>query len=142
MNQRVITAVAVAAIASGALVWLAPEDLGDAPDVPMVPHPELSRVVGLPDGGKGYVLPADLEDGGTEWLVTSVAPCVRRPVDAGAQCLRRIADGGVVDFGTLNRFPAADAFGEGCEGVACTVIAGQDADESEDAYLARMRDGG
>lgn len=54
--------------------------------------------------------------------------CVRRPAGvAPGECLRRMPQGDV-DFGELNRFPAVDAVGAGCEAVTCSVLAGEDAD--------------
>ncbi len=145
MNQRVITAVAVAAVAVGALVALSDSDLGTAPQDSRRLRLAESKLVELPDGGKGYVLPADLEDGGVEYLTTDAAPCARRRPGLLGTCLRRSADGGTVDPGDYNRFPSSEAVGVGCEGVACSVVAGEDADESEDVRLERerqRRDGG
>lgn len=144
MNRdKVIAAAALAAVVVGALVSLQPDDLGERPVTGRVPRLGESKLVLLPDGGKGYSYPAYLEDGGQEYLVTDEAPCVRRAVGMPeSSCRRRLEDGGAFDFGELNRFPATEAVGEGCEPVACSVVAGENADEPEDERIRRMKDGG
>ena len=143
MNRdKVIAAAALAAVAVGALVALQPDDLGERPQVQRVLRPDESKLVLLPDGGKGYSVPASLEDGGVEYLVTDSAPCVRRAAGMPVESCRRATDAGAVDFGALNRFPASEAVGGGCEPVACSVVLGEDADEAEDDKVQRMRDGG
>jgi hypothetical protein len=55
---------------------------------------------------------------------------VRRPAGALANdCRRRTEDGGARDFGDLNRFPASESVGGGCQPVACSVVFGENADE-------------
>lgn len=142
-RQQVVGLAALAIIAAGGIVALGPGDVADAAGVEGVEHPEMSRLALLPDSGKGYTYPVDLADGGTAWLLTDVGPCVRRPADASVDaCMRRGSDGGAFDFGPLNRFPRAEAVGDGCQGVACSVTAGEDANASEDDILDIVRDGG
>jgi len=140
MNRdRIITALAAAAVASGLLVALSANDLGQRPDDGRKHRRGESKLVEL-DGGRAYAYPVDLDDGGTEYLVTETAPCVRRPVGAPVSaCLRREPDGGARDFGELNRFPAEEAVGAGCQGVACSVVAGEDSLEDENVRLQRER---
>lgn len=91
-----------------------------------------TRRVHLDDGGKQYVVEVETEDGGREWREAVPPGCVRRPAGAPvASCLRRTEDGGARDFGELNRFPVADAVGTGCQPVACSVVAGEDAEAEE-----------
>lgn len=92
-----------------------------------------------PDGGKGYVVLVET-DAGIE-LREALAPgCVRRPAGApAATCRFRAADGKIIDQGDLNRFDAANAVGGGCQPVACGVMMLEDAEEDEDARIARER---
>lgn len=83
------------------------------------------------DGAKKYVRPMSLADGGEALLLVNTPSCVRKPTK-DADCRRREPDGGARDFGLLNRFRATEAVGLGCEAVACAVLAGDDADASED----------
>lgn len=139
MNRdRIISAALAAAVAVGVVVLVRDEDLGKRPIDARIHHKGESKLLELPDGGKGYSYPTTLEDGGTEYLVTDVAPCVRAPADGG-ECLRLLDDGGAAFFGALNRFPREQAVGASCEPVACSVVAGENADEDEDAHLERER---
>lgn len=140
MNRdRIISAALAAAVAVGVVALVRDEDLGERPlDDGRTHYHREATLIELPDAGKGYAYPSTLTDGGTEWLVTSVAPCVRARPDGG-QCLRREPDGGARDFGVNNRFPREDAVGDGCQPVACLVTAGDDADEDEDERLERER---
>lgn len=91
-----------------------------------------TRRVHLDDGGKQYVVEVETGDGGREWRETMPPGCVRRPAGAPvASCMRRTEDGGARDFGELNRFQASDAVGAGCRPVACSVVAGEDAEAEE-----------
>lgn len=102
---------------------------------------EPSKLAALPDGGIAYAVEALIADGGVE--LRKVPPgCVRRPTGVKpSECQRTIADlvgrAMVVDPGELNRFPVAEAVGAGCQPVACSVYAGDDADADE---AARVRD--
>lgn len=142
-RDRIVPVAVVAAVAAGVLVSLSSSDVGERPDTGRRHRLGESKLLALPDGGKGYGYPADLDcDGGTctEYLVTDIAPCVRRPAGAPVEsCLRREPDGGARDFGESNRFPRDEAVGAGCEGVACSVVAGEDSIESEDVRLAWER---
>lgn len=139
MNRdRIIAAAAAAAVAAGVLVSLSDSDLGATPQDGRAERPQESKLVELPDAGKGYAYPATLPDGGTEYVVTDVAPCVRA-VREDNSCLRRTEDGGARFFGLLNRFSREEAVGGGCQPVACSVVAGEDADEDEDVKLERRR---
>ena len=140
MNRdRIIAAAALAAVAVGAAVGLQSDDLSERGASGRARLGE-SKVVEMPDAGIGYAYPVDLDDGGTEFRVTSDAPCRRRPEDAPvASCLRREPDGGSRDFGTLNRFPASEAVGAGCEPVACSIVFGENDREPDSAKVERAR---
>jgi hypothetical protein len=140
MNRdRIIAAAALAAVSTGLVVALSQDDLSERGQSGRARLGE-SKVVELPDAGIGYAYPVDLDDGGTEYRVTSDAPCVRRPEGAPvASCLRREPDGGARDFGALNRFPASEAVGAGCEGVACSVVFGEDDAEADVEKVKRAR---
>jgi hypothetical protein len=140
MNRdKIITALALAAVSTGLVVALSQDDLSERWQSGRARLGE-SKVVELPDAGIGYAYPVDLDDGGTEYRVTSDAPCVRRPEGAPvASCLRREPDGGSRDFGTLNRFPASEAVGSGCEGVACSIVFGESDAEADAAKVERAR---
>ena len=94
--------------------------------------------VGNLDGGKAYTCEVRT-DAGVELRITT-AKCVRATGKA-TTCQRRLADGGSRYFGALNRFPATEAVGTGCEAVACSVFAGEDADAAEDDVLSIERGG-
>lgn len=102
---------------------------------------EPSKLAAFPDGGLAYAVEARVADGGVE--LRRVPPgCVRRPLAARPDtCLRLLPDEKGVpvptDFGALNRFPASEAVGAGCQPVACSVYAGEDADADE---AQRVRD--
>lgn len=92
-----------------------------------------------PDGGKGYVVLVET-DAGPELREVLAPGCVRRPAGApAASCRFRAADGKIIDQGDLNRFDAANAVGGGCQPVACGVMMLEDAEEDEDARIARKR---
>lgn len=78
------------------------------------------------DGGKYYAIDVVWPDGGrsVEYRDAGEAPCRRRL--KGAKCLLR--DGGLAP--ELLRYPADQLSGT-CEGVACAVLAGQNADGPE-----------
>jgi hypothetical protein len=78
------------------------------------------------DGGdKLYAVPALLPDGGRDVALMSVAPCKRR-LPGNLLCF--LSDGGLPP--EFNRYPA-DSLEGICEGVACSVLAGVDADGPE-----------
>lgn len=97
-----------------------------------------SKVHWLRDGTKVYRVPVVMRDGGrdVDERGSLEAPCKRRPkgVD-GALCLHATTDlSGKPTQGPspeLNRYPAAEMIGPGCEGVACSVFLGEDADAEE-----------
>jgi hypothetical protein len=140
MNRdKIIAALALAAVSTGLVVALSQDDLAERGASGRARLGE-SKVVELPDAGIGYAYPVDLDDGGVEYRVTSDAPCVRRPEGAPMEaCLRAWNDGGSRDFGALNRFPASEAVGAGCEGVACSITFGEDDRESDAAKVERAR---
>lgn len=144
MNRdRIIAAAAAAAVAAGVLVSLSDSDLGAAPQDGRAERPQESKLVELPDAGKGYAYPATLPDGGTEYVVTDVAPCVRARADAG-MCWRVDEDGGARFFGWDNRFQREDMHPSSslCQPVACSIVAGENAEEDEDVRLGQLKDGG
>ncbi len=128
--KRILSALGAALVlAAGYVVTLRPVDVGPLVAVTNE-RPMESRAVRLPDGGRGYAYPATGPDGGPVLVLTDVAPCVR--LAAGmpeASCRRRTPDGGSRTFGTLNRFPASESVGGGCQPVACSVVFGENADE-------------
>lgn len=141
MNRdRLLTAAVVAAVAVGLVVTVRPDDLGERPADTRVHRRGESKLVELADGGRGYAYPTTLDDGGTEYVITETAPCVRAREDAGL-CWRLDTDGGARFFGWDNRFPREDMHpsSTACQPVACSVVAGDDAEEDEDAHLARER---
>lgn len=140
MNRdKIIAAAALAAVAVGVAVGLRDADLAERGASGRARMGE-SKVVELPDAGVGYAYPVDLDDGGTEYRVTDAAPCVRRPEGAPvASCLRREPDGGARDFGDLNRFPASEAVGAGCEPVACSIVFGENDREPDIEKVKRAR---
>lgn len=97
-----------------------------------------SKAVFLEDGGKAYRTPVRLRDGGQYFVESAEAPCKRRPrgVD-GSTCRHVYHRGGLspadVDEAApeLVRYRAAEMLGDGCEGVACSVWAGEDPDAEE-----------
>lgn len=135
-----IATVALAAVSTGLVVALSQDgDLGERGASGRARLGE-SKVVELPDAGVGYAYPVDLDDGGTSYRATDAAPCVRRPEGAPVEsCLRRELDGGARDFGALNRFPASEAVGAGCEPVACSIVSGEDHREPDAAKAQRAR---
>jgi len=138
-KDRIIAALALAAVSTGLVVALSQDDLSERGQSGRARLGE-SKVVELPDGGVGYAYPVDLDDGGVEYRVTYAAPCVRRPEGAPMEaCLRAWNDGGAYDFGALNRFPASEAVGIGCEGVACSIVFGEDDAEADSAKVERAR---
>lgn len=92
------------------------------------------RLVGMRcpvDGGFTYGVPVD--DAGWPLFALSlrVPGCVRAPLDGGTNCLRDLHDGdGGRWFGTGNVFSAANAAGSNCDQVECTVIYGDDPDQT------------
>lgn len=167
MTRDKLLAAAALAVSLGVLVSLSDADVGERPVDGRIHHKGESKLLELPDGGKGYSYPTTFDcDGGTEWvredggstpidigdagtqvwkiatcteyLVTDVAPCVRAPADGG-ECLRLLDDGGAAFFGALNRFPREQAVGASCEPVACSVVAGEDPNEDEGARIRRQR---
>lgn len=97
-----------------------------------------SKVAWLEDGTKVYRVPVVMRDGGrdVDEKTAAEAPCKRRPkgVD-GSLCLHATTDlDGKPTQGPapeLNRYPAAEMIGPGCEPVACSVFLGEDADAEE-----------
>lgn len=139
MNRdRIITASLAAAVAVGVVARVRDSDLDVRQAGARIERKHESKLVELEDGGKGYAYPTTLDDGGSEYLVTDTAPCVRAREDAGL-CWRLDVDGGAMDFGLYNRFPAEEAVGTGCQPVACSVVAGENAEEDEGAHLERER---
>lgn len=128
--KRILTAAAVAVVsAMASLAIVRQSDI--EPSLQPVINERLmeSKSVILPDGGLGYSWPAMLLDGGSTVVISDVAPCVRRPTGVLVNaCRRRISGGNTQDFGDLNRFPASEAIGTGCQPVACSVVFGENAD--------------
>ena len=144
MNRdKIITAAVAAAVAVGVVALVRDGDVGQRPADTRKHHKHESKLVELEDGGRGYAYPTTFDcDGGTctEYLVTDTAPCVRAREDAG-MCWRTGRDGGAAFFGFDNRFPREEMHPSStrCQPVACSVVAGEDAEEDEDAHLARER---
>lgn len=135
MTPKQIAALAAAALAVGAVAFIA-----DTKDIPNAKPTDIKKddvytekLAALDDGGLAYVRDVELLDGGRgQKIVTGPPGCVRRPKALpAAACLRRFSDGGVVDPGPLNRFPASEAQGAQCQPVACSVFLGEDPDAEE-----------
>lgn len=145
MNARVSGILAVTSLALGALLVggsvLEPTEDKPVQTAERTSVLEPSKLAMLPDGGKGYVVPVRVSDGGTE-LRTTAPDCVRRLPDAGAaNCLRVLEDGKtLIDPGDWTRFPADASVGPACRTVACSVVLGESDREDEDAVLTRARD--
>lgn len=144
MNPRALLAgVALAAafgaaVATTSLVIVGDETPPVAGDVAIEP----TKVVPLRDGGTAYAQRVRAVDGGEAVRIVQ-ADCVRRLADAGVVgCRRALVDGGVVDQGALNRFPVDAGVGTRCQRVACSVYAGDSADDEETALVERTRDAG
>lgn len=138
MNTRVLLGVLAAAAVVGSVVIRGDEVIPQVGDSRLQPE----KIVALRDGGSSCAAEYRSTDGG---LATRITPCdcVRRLADAGVTACRRVLeDGGAIDFGALNRFPADASVGTRCQRVACSVYAGEDADEEESVKVARQRDGG
>lgn len=139
-KSKVVASLTVAAVAAGVLVALAEGDLGARAPTSRARLGE-SKLVELPDAGKGYAYPSDLDDGGMEYLVTDEAPYRRSLPDAG-RCWLTGEDGGAVFPGDFNRFHVAQMHPSSthCDGVAGSVVSGvDDPDEDEGVRLARER---
>lgn len=120
--NRILAAVALGGVIATAVVIVVDEKGSEAGDVVIEP----SKLALLPDGGKGYVERVKQIDGGIALRVKASGGCVRRPV-GNKSCLK-----GGRDPGELNRFPAADVTGTGCEPVACSIVFGENPDLAED----------
>lgn len=83
-----------------------------------------SKVV-FDGGAKFYAVPVWFADGGEGVVLVANAPCKRR-LPGNELCF--LIDGGLPP--ELNRYPA-DALEGVCDGVACSVLAGVDADGPE-----------
>ena len=129
-----------AALVATAVVIIEPKDDKPASAQEKLAAVEPSKLALLPDAGKGYVLSVRVADGGVEKRTTA-PDCVRRPV-GNKTCFRAESDGGQRNPGELNRFPATDVRGSGCQPVACSVFLGESADEEEDARLSEAKDAG
>jgi len=89
------------------------------------------------NGTRAAIAAAALATAGVVGLVanrssapTYTRPCVRAPLDGGTDCLRNDGISGPRFFGTGNVFPASQATGSNCEQVECTVVYGEDPDET------------
>lgn len=81
----------------------------------------------------GFAFAAVFDDAGCpEFASAVVTPlCVRAPLDGGTSCLRDVHDGdGGKFFGTGNVFPATQVAGSNCDAVSCTVLYGDDPDQT------------
>lgn len=123
--NRVLAALALGGVIATAVIVVIDEKSPEAGDVVIEP----SKLALLPDGGKGYVERVKQIDGGIALRVKASGGCVRRPV-GNKSCLK-----GGRDPGDLNRFPAAEATGSGCEPVACSIVFGEDPDLAEDDVI-------
>ena len=127
--SRTVALAAVATLASIIIVAALPEDIASETAIE-------SKVAWREDGGKVYVVPVVLRDGTFATKETFDAPCKRRPrgVD-GSQCQRVSLDingkARTDPAPTLGRFAASDMLGADCEPVACSVMAGEDAEAPE-----------
>lgn len=83
-------------------------------------------------GGFTYAIPVDDAGWPVFALQTTTPLCVRAPLDGGTNCLRQglLPDGGAGFFGTGNVFPSALSAGSNCDQVECTVVYGDDPDQS------------
>lgn len=140
-RDKVTMAVGAAIAIAGAVIVVIGDEKPLDPQKKKVLEP--SKLAKLRDGGIGYMVRVAAE-GGSEWRLTA-PDCVRRPVGARpTDCQRATFDLGgkpvMVEPGELNRFPAAEAAGAGCQLVACSVYAGEDAD-AEEADRVRERKG-
>ncbi len=86
----------------------------------------VSKVAFLADGSKIYTTEVSHTDGGVTVIYRAAPPCKRKP--KGAKNCARL-DGG--DPGEMNRYPASELTGASCEGVACSIWAGEDPDAPE-----------
>lgn len=133
-NAKIAAIITAAALAIGgaALIF-------DTKDIEETPQIEVSKeefvdekLLALPDGGASYLRSVRLIDGGIGQVIRDTPGCKRRPVAAPkGSCRLQLPDGGQRDPGDLNRYPASDMVGIGCRPVACSVFAGEDADEDE-----------
>ncbi len=132
--RRLVASLAVAAAIGVTSIIIVGDELPpQSGDVFLGPE----KAARLPDGGTTYAREARASDGGRVVRLVS-AECVRRLADAGAAaCRQRMSDGGVRDPGMLNRFSADAAVGARCQVVACSVWAGDDADEEESVIVGR-----
>lgn len=95
-----------------------------------------SKVAWLEDGTKVYRVPVRLRDGGVDFdtKAAAEAPCKRRPAKA-VDCQHTYVthEGKEVteQAPELNRYPAASMSGTECEGVACSIFLGEDAEAPE-----------
>lgn len=135
MNPKQLAALAAAALTVGAVALIA-----DTKDVKNEKPADIKKedvgtekLAALDDGGLAYVRDVELLDGGRgQKIVTGPPGCVRRPSKSPVvTCRRRFSDGGVVDPGPLNRFPASEAQGPQCQPIACSVFLGEDPDAEE-----------
>lgn len=99
--------------------------------------PAYAKAAWREDGMKVYLVPVVLKDGTVAEKETTEAPCKRRPKSVdGSQCQRVSLDISgkprIDPAPVLGRFAASDMLGDGCEPVACAVMAGDDAEAGED----------
>ena len=134
-NELIALGVGVAAIA----VALTVDIPGGTKDQAGERVVEPSKVGLLPNNGKGYVVKVVIADGGVELRRAAAPGCMRRPVGAAVDTCMVVEGGKGVDRGAMNRFPADASVGAGCEPVACSVVAGEDPDISDDARVQEYR---
>lgn len=117
--------------------------LVDKPEAKDTLRPSESHVVWI-DGLKRYAVPVDQADGGQGVTLTEDAPCKRRQLRTRESCVRTFTAFVMTEKGyelretvrelrdgDTNRYPASELEGDGCEGVACAVMLGDDADDEE-----------
>lgn len=121
-----------AAVALVGIIAVVASDDGVVAEVPAN-----AKVAWRKDGTRVYVVPVLMKDGTVVEKETEEAPCKRRPKDVDGKLCQRVqldiqgkprTDPAPV----LGRFPAETMLGDGCEPVACAVMAGEDAEATEE----------
>lgn len=139
MNLRTFLAgVALAALAVGTAAVIDTKDV--TPTKPADVQAEVKgeeKLARSDDGGIAYLRPVQQKDGGTGVVIVTTPSCARKPI--GDKTCTRV-DGG--DPGELNRYDSTQLAGVGCQPVACSVFAGEDADAEESERVTESKGGG
>lgn len=102
------------------------------------PVAEPSKLAIAADGSKTWTQLVKVADGGTELRKLLAPDCARRPKGAAIATCQRTVNAKLVDQGDLNRMPIGEAVGSGCDLVACSIVAGEDPDATEDSRIAAV----